>query len=40
MQQVHWRSKTLKSIFQERDVTEKIETRNVGNQKIYYGTSR
>ena len=40
MLQGHLRSKPLESIVQARDVTAKIETRNFGNQKIYYGTSR
>ena len=40
MQKGHLRSKTLESIVQARDVTEKIETRNFGNQKMYCDPSR
>ena len=40
MQEGHLRSKTLESIVQTCDVLAKIETRNFGNQKIYYSTSR
>ena len=40
MQEGHLRSKTLESIVQTRHVTANVETRNFGNQRIYYGTSR